>query len=961
VQLEPVVVTATEAAVAATEARHAASARGTAGVCHLDEQCGLGGSVESVSTANDLSDGDHHARGLSGAPATTTVVAAEVATAEAGAEGAEGGAVESFDDDSGGEYAPPAPRRKVPELVWLVPKAMDRLWERLALAAGTRADRGEMAGDDLAKVAWAYARVGRADQRLYDKLSAAALVILEPFMEEARAAGVTAAAPRYGGSQNRRGRGVGGAAAAMLARSGPPPMDATSVTNLASSFVSIGRRDPQLLAALATVAASYRGMYDNDQVAMLAQSYAQARYYHEPLCTAFGMVARRRHRHLTGSQLVALVCALAALRHRDDELAGPVLAKMVWDKRPEMSAEQICDLMWACAHLGLDAERGATSSSAGVLGLGPVIASANAVQRPPLSAPSSLACSSARRRGAAIGGRGGPAGGGSAAVALASALQGHCDGLPPASLARALWALSLLLPSPLPLPGHAALQMELVSELGQELARHPVESYSREALLQLYAAAHVLGSMLSQPTAVAAAAVGADVRVGMYDPEASEGNAVQPMEAAPMYDIANESSHFHVGMEDEHEGVAGTVAAAEVAAVNEIEQQPGSRVMWPRGHDRARLFRKVEAVALPHRMYGTDAAAASAAAASTSATFGLQQERWQEQQLDQPAPNLQPRPPPPPLQEQEQEQSQPKDTLFIRQHQQHQHQHQQQKGGKRRRYGVTEIGPEPSDGSWADVDWGRMRIAAPSAAAAAADGTRYIDSNHQHGSRKAKRTTCKAAAAAAASVDALPSSSYNVQKVYDETSGRELWEVVPKRRGNVPNRDGDGDGDHEECPAARVLPPALLSACRAAAADWAVSERRRLEDLEAEEGELWRVDVAEALRDLTAAEPQPRWVTQDNTVLADLLLLPPPPSLPPRQSAAAAAASPPAPLAVLLVSDAECTRNPPYVPLGSVRMRQQLLEAAGARVVVVPYFLWRMMEDTPDEQICMLANLLGSQ
>ncbi|GIL49846.1 hypothetical protein Vafri_6161, partial [Volvox africanus] len=927
-----------------TPLQHAAgltSVSCTGEVRHLDEQCGLEGVEESVSTAGDLNDADHLAEGSSGTPATVAAAAAaeEEEVAAAKAAGAADGAVQSID-----EYVPPVPRRKVPELVWLVPKAMDRIWERLARAAGARADQGKMQGDDLAKVAWAYARVGRPDKRLYDKLSAAALVLLEPFMEKARAAGVTGT-PTYGRS---RIHGASGGAA-MLARNIPPPMDATAVTNLVWAFVSVGRRDPQLLGALAAVAASYKGMYDNDQVATLAQSYGQARYYHEPLCTAFGMVARRRHRHLTSSQLTALVRSLAELRHRDDELAGPVLGKLVWDKRPNLNAEQICDLMWACALLGLDIQRGATGSASGVLGLDPVIATAKAVQRPPQSAsPSQSSSSSPRQREAAIGGRGGPAGGGSAAVVLASALQGHCDGLPPASLARALWALSLLLPS----PGHAALRMELVSELGQELARHPVHSYSREALLQLYAAAHVLGSTLSQPTAVAAAEAAAaaaavipDVRVGRHDSKTCDGDAAQPMETASMYDILDEDSKFDEDAENEHRGMS-----AEVTAGTGREQQPASRVMW---RDRARLFRKAATAATAHRMYGTDIAAS---AASTSATAGQQQERRQEQHLDQDTPNPQQPPPPPPPPPQDQRKDQVPLSLLSQLRQQHH-------GERRRGRGVTDIRPNPADGSWADVDWGRMRVAAPSvpAAAGAADGIHSVSPSHRHGARKAKHTTPKVAAAAAASADALPSSSYNVRRVYDEMSGRELWEVVPKGRGSGAIRDGNGD--HGDDPAARVLPAALLSACRAAAAEWAVSERRQLEELEAEERELWRVDVAEALRYLTAAEPQLRWVTKDNTVLADLLLLPSPPSPPPwlSTSTAAATAPPPDPLAVLLVGDADFTRNPPFMPLGSVRMRQQLLEAAGARVLVVPFFLWRLMEDTPDDQICMLANLLGSQ
>ena len=42
-------------------------------------------------------------------------------------------------------------------------------------------------------------------------------------------------------------------------------------------------------------------------------------------------------------------------------------------------------------------------------------------------------------------------------------------------------------------------------------------------------------------------------------------------------------------------------------------------------------------------------------------------------------------------------------------------------------------------------------------------------------------------------------------------------------------------------------------------------------------------------------------------------------------------------------------------------MRQQLLEASGARVIVLPRFLWRMMGNTPEEQMCLLGNLLGGR
>jgi hypothetical protein len=52
-------------------------------------------------------------------------------------------------------------------------------------------------------------------------------------------------------------------------------------------------------------------------------------------------------------------------------------------------------------------------------------------------------------------------------------------------------------------------------------------------------------------------------------------------------------------------------------------------------------------------------------------------------------------------------------------------------------------------------------------------------------------------------------------------------------------------------------------------------------------------------------------------------------------------------------------RNAPHVPLGAVRLRQRLLEAAGARVLLVPHFLWQAVSDSPDEQVCLLANMMA--
>lgn len=54
-------------------------------------------------------------------------------------------------DSGGGDVGFLAPQRPVPELIWLVPRAMDRIWERLAVAAGVHAEQGRMGGEQLAK------------------------------------------------------------------------------------------------------------------------------------------------------------------------------------------------------------------------------------------------------------------------------------------------------------------------------------------------------------------------------------------------------------------------------------------------------------------------------------------------------------------------------------------------------------------------------------------------------------------------------------------------------------------------------------------------------------------------------------------------------------------------------------------------------------------------------------------
>ncbi|EFJ52759.1 hypothetical protein VOLCADRAFT_127356 [Volvox carteri f. nagariensis] len=783
-----------------------------------------------------------------------------------------------------------------PVMVWLVPRAMDRIWERLAAAAGLCAERGGMQGEQLAKVSWAYARVGRTDQRLYDKLSAAALVLMEPFQKRIQAAAAEAVSePRYGVGGSRRSSSS--AAAAAVARSGvAPPLDPTSVTTLAWAFVAAGRRDPPLLAALATVAASYKGVFENDQVVTLARSYAQARHYDEALCTAFAMVASRRHRHLTGRQLTALIGALAALGHRDDELGGPRLARMVWDKKGDLSAEEVCELMWACAQLGLDEQRGPAGLGFGVLGLGP----ADGAARPtsPSSSrsltsslsPRSKLAAAANAAAGSIGGRGG--GGGAAAtsatLALATALRGRCEGLTPVDLARALWASSLLLLPLLHEPGyshHAVQQLlwDLVSEVRQQLVRHPPESFSQDALLQLYGAAQLLGPAV--PPSVTGRDMGSVELAGGYQSGVEEEGKGEG-KAAPADRL--------IGLQDERDGEAADVVQ----------------------RDRGRLYGRAAAgsgSAAAVRMYGTEAITQS----------GLQAQADQRQHDPQ---------------AQQEKHEQPEKE------QQHRHrQHRPRATWGRRVSGFTEFGPNPYDGSWSDVDWGRIRVAADAAVPQLTPTQAGADPRVTHGrgatspKRRMKYSFDSANETTAA---ALPSSEYDVRKMYDEASGRELWEVVPKARAG-----GAGAGDVEGPLAARVLPAALLRACQAAAAEWAAAERLRLEAVEAQEAELWRLDVAAALRDLTAAEPLLRWVAPDNTAVADFLVLQPPPPLPAQSRTSGAAAygvTAPAPLAVLLVGDTECTRNPPFMPLGWARMRQRLLEASGARVLVVPYFLWGM-------------------
>ncbi|GFR42245.1 hypothetical protein Agub_g3139, partial [Astrephomene gubernaculifera] len=285
----------------------------------------------------------------------------------------------------------------------------------------------------------------------------------------------------------------------------------------------------------------------------------------------------------------------------------------------------------------------------------------------------------------------------------------------------------------------------------------------------------------------------------------------------------------------------------------------------------------------------------------------------------------------------------------------HQHPRQHQRRRKHKVY-EDEVSYDPYDASWSNVDWDEIRIPPPSSQGASGqsappqDGCVTLGRNGSRGSGASNGGT---------TADIL---SYDVKRVHDEATGRELLEIVPTGPGlagtTVAAAAAEAGGD----PAAAVLPAELLSACQEAAAEWAAEEQQRMEAAAEATPGLWRLEVAEALRELTGSEPLLRWVTPHNTAVADLLLLPPK-QQPTRRGRATrgSASSPPPPVAVLLLGPEDVTRNAPYTPLGATRMRQRLLEAAGARVVVLPRFLWRLMSGAPEEQLCLLGNLLGGK
>ncbi|GFR42244.1 hypothetical protein Agub_g3138, partial [Astrephomene gubernaculifera] len=322
--------------------------------------------------------------------------------------------------------------------------------------------------EHLAKVAWAYAKVGIPDERLFEQLSAATLALLAPYLK--RVEDAAAAAPSHSSAA---------AVAAAIVAGGRAPLDAVAVSNLVWAFVRTQQAHPELLAALASVAAPYKGLYDNDQLALLARSYAAIGHYDEALCAAFSMVACRRLRHLSGPQLSGLLGALARLGHRDEQLAGAGagLARALAQRGREgqLGAQEACELLWAVAQLGLDPGSPGSSSSGAPAVLGLIDASNES--------PSAAAPFSRRRAAAGVHPDLSPT------IALAAALRGRCGELPPGDLARALWALSVVLPPHLP-PARAVYGRgggggwgevrQLVRELTRQLGGHPVESYSRE-------------------------------------------------------------------------------------------------------------------------------------------------------------------------------------------------------------------------------------------------------------------------------------------------------------------------------------------------------------------------------------------------------------------------------------------------------------------------------------------------
>ncbi|KXZ52309.1 hypothetical protein GPECTOR_10g941 [Gonium pectorale] len=806
--------------------------------------------------------------------------------------------------------------RAPPEQVWLVPAAMAAIWQRLAAAAGAAAAAGDMEGEHLAKVAWAYAKVGRADPRLFGQLAGATLELLMPYLERVEAA--AAAAPSYASV----------AAAASVATGGPPPLDAASVTNLVWAFVTAGQQQRQLLAALATVVVPYKSSYDNDQLATIARSYAAAVHYDTQLCTAIGMVTSRRLRHLTASQLPALLGSLAALGHREGELAlagGPV-GRALSGLAEQLSPHEACELLWSVAQLRLDVRVDESTPGAGVLGLGLTDpADAERGTAAATSASGTVGNRGSGRSAGGGGGRGRRSGATEGALAvLIGGMLGRCDQLAPAELVRAVTALALLPPGGGG-GGGRELRRRLAAELREALGRQPPGAFGGAAALrQLYGASQLVGQMLE--------AEGADSG----------------------FESAGSVSWDHERWEEEVAAIARASGDEEGGEAGAHSPSPwgspgrgggGSQRQFRSGGGREPLFASASAWA-GARSFATSAEEPPTAphcGAAAAERGWSQPELQEEQETTAPTgPTGSPQP----------EQAYPP----------------QRRRSSRRRRGTDELGAydeaDPYDSSWSDVDWDSISVPPPAAAASAA-GLRGAAPPRAalsggsggcggEGSGLEAGTATATESAVALASGPLP---YTLRKVYDEASGRELWEVA------APDAGGAGARSAEE-PAARLLPPGLLAACRAAAREEAAAEVARLEAAEGEPGELWKLEVALALHDLTGSEPLARWSAAGGAAVADLLL-PPPPAADEAGAGAGAGwpthGSPPLPVAVLLLGPHDTTSNPPYIPLGHTRLRQRLLEALGVRVLLLPRFLWRAMGSSPEEQLCLLGNLLGRQ
>ncbi|KAG2501882.1 hypothetical protein HYH03_000380 [Edaphochlamys debaryana] len=774
--------------------------------------------------------------------------------------------------------------KRVQDEIWMVPVAMAKIWERLAAAAGSKAAAGQLEGEQLAKLAWAYTRVGQRDEQLFDSLAAAAFDLLQPFLERAAAAADSAAAAA--GSSRAGASAAAAAVNAAILAGGPAPFDAATVTYLAWSFVESGYgvRHRALLAALAAVAAPYKGEYRNDQIASLARSYAAAGHYDPELCAAFAMVASRRMAHLSGAQAAALLGSLAALRHAHEGL-GPELARAARSGALKPAPQEAAELLWAVAQLGLDRPAPADGAALG-LGVGTTAAD-----------PAAASAATSRRRPRSRRARA-PAHP-SAAAPLVRALQGHCGELTPRDVARSLWATGVLVRDLLA-SGDGAAAAALAEELAAAAARFPEEAYGSDDLLGLYGGAQLIGEMKG--------ALEAARRVAAV---AADGPGAAATAAAAARAADGEGGRVSGGWTDSDSGTDADEADGDAWAGDgrSPPTRPSSPGMRPAdSQSRERLF-AVPAAAIGGRSaarsrgYTTaaagpgasevpgegagDTASAAAAAAEGAAPWGVATEPSRGVGRDR------------------------------------------RETGRRQgqRHGVDRDPKyeDPLDSSWSDVDWDSIVVPPPSAAAAAASG---------------------------ANVDTVGAHDVSVRKVYDEAAGRELWEVVDD--GRADRRAGataGGDDGADEDPAAALLPPALLVACQQAADGWAAAEAARLEAAEAGDAELWRLEVAVALRDLTGSDPLPRWRPPRAPALADLLLLPP--------AAAEPGGRAPPPVALLLLGPEAATRNPPYLPLGSTRARQALLEATGLRVVRLPRFLWRMAGQTPEEQACLLASLLG--